>query len=288
MLDQYQSVFASDYHSVAFKLANNCPICEGEGTPLGDAASIDKNKSLKIKLLSCSDCNHWWHNPLPVQECLNSLYEEGSNSVIGSGWSDATKNDLSKPEKMLLALEKGYETKNYLEVGVGKALLFNQFLSKGINCFGIELGQWGKNNPNIFPDLDDVPVSMQYDCMVAMDVLEHLSDPKVMLKKLSALANAKTRLYLSFPNNQSLRARFYKTKWRMILPYGHIHYFSYESAKKMLGDSGWKITTAQKTDLYKYERLRKIRRLFKPNEWLKIMREYFGWGDQWFITAEIL
>ena len=66
------------------------------------------------------------------------------------------------------------------------------------------------------------------------DVIEHLNDPDLYLKKINKITNNDGILALTTGNIASFNARFSKQNWRLIHPPSHIHYFSRESMTKIL------------------------------------------------------
>ena len=86
-----------------------------------------------------------------------------------------------------------------------------------------------------------------YDCIVCADVLEHLPDPLSTLKRLRQAAKSDATFIISLPNvaHLAVRAmllfgRFPKME-RGILDKTHLHFFTKDTAKKLLNDAGLKI-----------------------------------------------
>ena len=122
--------------------------------------------------------------------------------------------------------------------------------------------------------------TLNVDLLVAFDVLEHVSDPVSVLRSLRKLAAPKARLYCAMPNRESLRARRDRQTWRMLLPLGHVNYYSKKSITQALRLAGFAVRYVRATDL---NELRFPRRLqdIKP-----VLIEMLGLGDQWIVIAE--
>lgn len=194
----------------AFRIQIRCPICNSKSYLLDTATNIHPSKRLVFDFLACRSCGHGWINPLPTQEFLSYLYGIGSHSVIGVNWSSAAKHEFSIPEQMVIEDTASRPPGRYLELGVGQALLYRRFRSMGWQSAGVEPGDWSATLPGVVKSLADLPADDQYDVVVAMDVIEHISDPVKMLQSLRTLCAEESRLYAAFPNRRSWRGLIQK------------------------------------------------------------------------------
>jgi hypothetical protein len=69
-----------------------------------------------------------------------------------------------------------------------------------------------------------------------LDVLEHLSSPIEVLHDLLPFTSADTVLVAASPNAESLLSRLWQGRWRMVRPFGHLHYFSRVPSTKPSGE----------------------------------------------------
>ncbi len=213
---------------------------------------------------------------MPTQGLLNHLYARGSRSVIGE-WGTSP---LTIPEQVCVRREMKRPPARYFELGVGQGHLYQLFVERGWKCTGVDPGDWAGRFPNVNRDLSDVDPTLNVDLLVAFDVLEHVSDPVSVLRSLRKLAAPKARLYCAMPNRESLRARRDRQTWRMLLPLGHVNYYSKKSITQALRLAGFAVRYVRATDL---NELRFPRRLqdIKP-----VLIEMLGLGDQWIVIAE--
>lgn len=265
---------------INLKSIHNCPICKGTQLKrINKTRTINPNSDLKVDILKCTSCLHWFVNPSIDQNDLNILYKKGSEYVVPKGW-DVTKTAFSIPEQYIMKAESKNSNKKYLEIGIGSGLLFNHFRQIGYNCFGVEPGNWAKGIPNTIQDINEL-CEDNFDVIVLADILEHIEDPLSLVKKVSELMNVGT-VYACFPNNQSLRALLLKEKWRMIRPFGHLHFFSKKSLSILFNSNGLKIKHLVKTDLLEFS----IKNFFRPPYFSTRMILFPGqsfFGDQWII-----
>jgi len=188
---------------------------------------------------------------------------------------------MSIPGRFVCARElgSGATPQRYLELGVGKGLLYKQFLNNGWDCVGIEPGSWGRTFNGVHGDFSDLPPSFRADVIVAIDVLEHVADPVATLRRLRDFAAANARFYAAMPNLESLRAKVGRRRWRMLRPLGHVHYWSRSSVGKAFSLAGFRIEQMRKTDLWVPGPIKSLRSA------LKATIEYLGLGDQWIVSA---
>ena len=98
--------------------------------------------------------------------------------------------------------------------------------------------------------------------MVFNDVLEHVADPLSFLKIFSKFQTKGDKLFLSYPNSNSFKAKILKTKWSMIAPLAHLNFFSINSTKILLEECGYQPLVIKETSFVILKKLiRSILRL---------------------------
>lgn len=214
---------------------NFCPICNSNKIfkVVEQKGTMNVESSMKIDLLECKMCKHWFVNPMPSQKLLNLFYTTQSEYVVPKNYvgTYSINEEMDDCYGLAKTIKNGI---HYLELGVGNGLLFNKIRQKniyGLNI-GIEPAPW-HNDKDIVDHIDKVKMQ-NFDLAVSFDVLEHLCDPLSMLLKLSNLLKIDGEIYLTFPNKDSLIAQLQKSKWSMFRAFGHLHYFSYKSVLVML------------------------------------------------------
>lgn len=263
----------------AFLTQELCPFCVSRSRIVDAALNIHADYPVSFDLRVCNRCGHGWIDPLPTQNFLDHLYRTGSNSVVGYGWSSEQKTQLTMPEKMVCKAIAASRPGRYFELGVGKGLLYKHYCSNGWQCSGVEPGNWGSGLPGVVRSLDDVPVGSAFDVLVALDVLEHVSDPIGVLRVLRGMSAPGSRLFTAFPNRQSFRFMMQKGRWRMVRPLGHIHYFSKRSVRLILETACFSPVSIQTTDLLEIKNVR------RPLDAIIYMAQLAGWGDQLVVSA---
>ena len=270
-----------------FRLALDCTICGGPGQSAFTVRTINPEKSEEVEVRKCGKCGHRWINPMPRQGYLDYLYSVGSFDVVGVGWEQSLKHKrLSRAEELVITYLKkmisGGESVRYLEVGTGAGMLFHEVYRRGFECYGVEPGRWDLGE-NVYKDLDAIPVKEGFGILVCLDVLEHMEDPVGFLGRLRNYAAPSAMLFCHFPNADSVEARIRKKHWPMLRPFGHLHFFSRESAKCMLNTSSWQVVRLRAKGTIR------LRDAFpKPKPLIRYSVEGLGFGDQWFVVARPL
>lgn len=282
---------------------HSCPICHTDGVLVDTVPTINPTAKLQVKLLGCKRCGHWWHSPLPTQLQLNDFYKNSSEYVVPKNYARAIERTSNQDTTILNKIYRTSERHsekikrgnfNYLELGVGSGDLFNFFKKKAGAAYGIEPGDWVLGNKeNIVGNIEDLPKNIRFDVIIAHDVLEHLHSPTNMLKQLANVASKECSINCTFPNKDSLKARIQKGRWHMIRPFGHLHYFSKDSIRKMFHDSGWVIAElrnvriAEETALeivkkFDYSSKKRIWRMIKS----LLLGQLLLGKDQWVVIAK--
>lgn len=223
-----------------------CPICSGPPVAIGQSRTLNEDSALQVQLLSCAECGHWWHTPVPSQEELLALYREASPFVVTPNAKEQYEHKrhdddfLGYMERFL----RGAAARTYLEIGAGGGQMVQHFRSRGLTAYGVEPAGWNPQE-GIVETIDDLPSGMRFDVVVLQDVLEHLWDPVAMLEIVRRHAAPDAWLFCSVPCSDSGPARRYGARWGMVVPFGHLHYFSKRSAGGALRLSGWEMLDAR-------------------------------------------
>lgn len=215
------------------EVIENCPICGSDSEVVDKVPTIHPDAPDRVELRSCSSCGHWWHSPVPSQEELNKMYNSSSPFVVSAQAKESyqKKNRLDGFHKYILK-RINQRPGNYLEIGAGGGGLLRRFRSMNYDCYGVDPGQWAEDS-KIVASMEELPIDLRFDIIVLQDVLEHTVDPLGLMRRLKMRVGESSVFFCSFPCKDSRPARAYRGRWAMVRPYGHLHYFSFESARNM-------------------------------------------------------
>jgi hypothetical protein len=266
-----------------FNIQKTCMFCGGTLVGILQVPSINPYIQVTLDLCRCSRCGHGTISPLPSQDLLNHLYRCGSPSVIAVGWEKEAKIELTEPEAFAWnRIQKANSPGRCLEIGVGKGLLYSKMMAAGWKCRGIDPGDWGQSLPGVVRSIDQLATNEKFDCIIAFDVFEHMSNPMQQLTQIATHAEPGTELWLAFPRISSFRFAIQRLKWRMLRPIGHVHFFSRRSIEAMLSANGFELVSLRSTDLVG----RRWPWSYVVQQILFFTVQLCGFGDQWIVQAK--
>lgn len=145
-----------------------------------------------------------------------------------------------------------------LDLGCGKGVL-GDFLRKNKKChvYGLEFDaylaeQAGSRLDSVIcadiRDLHKFSFDEKFDYIVCADIIEHIADPYPVLDAVKGILAPSGCLLASIPNIANWRIRIrllmgrFEYKPLTITDPGHMRFYTKATAKKMLQDSGYKIS----------------------------------------------
>ena len=135
-----------------------------------------------------------------------------------------------------------------LEIGSGHGFFLDIMKKNGYDITGSEISKekrkYSKKVTKV-PVLDinineKIPITKSFDIVVLFHVLEHITDPVILLKNIKKLLKPKGKVLVEVPNCDDFHLglnKFYKEfYWQR----AHIHYFNPKSLKTMINLGGFK------------------------------------------------
>jgi hypothetical protein len=248
-----------------FKILNNCPACGGiEFDHVGTSPTINRRSTLQVHIYRCILCGHWRVNPVPKQRLLDKLYLTENLYVVGEGWADTVRRENERNQNQGVQFE---DTNTWitsslrftvpgsaLEIGSGSGHLLFALREMGWHVKGIDPGGYANNQ---YTSKDSSFISDRYDVIIFQDVLEHVEDPDSLLHYYSQYLTKRAKLFLAVPWSESLIAKNLGSRWDMVRPLGHLHFFSHRSIEIILLNNDFLIDSIKNIDI-RSERLPKI------------------------------
>ena len=217
--------------------------------------NICKKKNISntyANLLKCNNCMHVFANIDLDDNQIKHLYSE--KYFFGDEYINylEDKKLIEKNANLRFNVIKRYienkHEKNLLEMGCAYGFFLNLIKHNFKKVSGFDVSktavEYAKKNfkLDVFnDDLKEKKIDNKVDITCAWDVIEHLKDPDIYLKKVNKITNLNGLIAITTGDVGSYNAKFSKKNWRLIHPPSHIHYFSKKSMTAILENNGFEI-----------------------------------------------
>lgn len=128
---------------------------------------------------------------------------------------------------------------------------------------------------------------MSFDCITAIDVLEHVCDPNRFIRKASRVLRSEGKLILQVPNRRSIHGIIRGCKWGLILPPGHISYFTPKSIARLLKRHGFTISKIVYLNAGRFPIKLGSRRSYFVDKFARVIAARVGLGDLMTVLATL-
>ena len=197
----------------------------------------------QYKIIDCELCGFKHLLPIPSNEKLHEHYK--------NNYSDSLEkiNVIDKLETITNHIQYKKE-KRILDVGCGNGAILQVFKEKGWKTCGIEPSKTTK----IIPDLNIIQEPFEninfealglFDAVIMSFVLEHLREPKKLIKQLHKILKPRGIICVEVPNDfnelqKTIIEQQNKEKWWISTP-DHINYFDVPSLKQLFEKNNYTI-----------------------------------------------
>jgi len=154
-------------------------------------------------LYHCKYCSLEFRWPQPSKDSLNHLYESGND--IAWQYVPKQRRDWTFA-KELIQVTSGCSS--VLDVGCFDGS-FLTFIGQKYDRYGVEIHPVAFSRAEaagitmVARDLEDINANHSFDCIVSMDVAEHVADPLTFLKSLAAITKPGGMIILSTGNTEA-------------------------------------------------------------------------------------
>lgn len=236
-----------------------------------------------LKIVECDECELRYLNPTPDVRDLHHIY----NYDV---YEDSTNNNPVLMEHFYSKLRTHCPTlQSVIEIGCGTGDFLAWLQAKGLKVSGVEFADSANrvkyDGPLHVGRMEDLDLpDASYDAVLLLNVIEHLSDPQMVLRKIKRMLKPGGVLLLRHPNSDLF---FFKPYWLLVevpkyfyhrrlaqngkktgftvvgFQNQHLFYFHRKAVTKMLEKTGFSVEDFSTTD--PYNRLRMKRALSKGN-----------------------
>jgi len=163
---------------------------------------------------------------------------------------------FSSHRRISAILKKNLPGARILELGTAAGFIGRCLAGSGYEITGVEIDASLAEQARpyyhkmLVLDLEsrELPQGVCFDALVAADILEHLRRPETVLRSARQLLKDGAQAVISLPNVANIFLRIgllfgnFNYAERGILDKGHLRFFTLKSARKFIGDCGFKIT----------------------------------------------
>lgn len=202
-----------------------------------------------------TDCAHLFLSPDQRAGSANELYnDEYFSGSGGSGYVDYLEQRESLIDRGRkygrLATKFSGRPGRLLDIGAAAGFTMAGCRDLGWNVDGVEPNLMmvehcrKAEGLNVYHgDLDDVDASERYNCVLLLQVLEHIGDPVGTLRKILTLLKPGGIVIVETWNVRSWPARVLKHRWHQCNPPSVVHWFSPRSLTRLFNRHGFRLIT---------------------------------------------
>ncbi|MGB0062330.1 class I SAM-dependent methyltransferase [Candidatus Binatus sp.] len=197
-------------------------------------------------LLRCKDCGHAFAPPEATDEDLAAIYTE--NYFTGEEYhnyladKDVAQRNFRARLRVLKRFMDPARHRRLFEVGCAYGFFLEAAKDVFASVQGVDVSAaaagYAKNNLHLDATCADFLKydlgTREFDVACMWDTIEHLAHPDLYIAKLADHMKTGALIAITTGDFASLNARVRRTKWRLMHPPSHAHYFSIASMTTML------------------------------------------------------
>lgn len=197
--------------------------------------------------LKCASCGSVYREPMPSEIDLEAMYKDYySQSNVKESKTHMLSSDVSIQSHAKFISQIAKPDWKILDFGAGTGELVNCLVNAGYDVDGVEYSsnaileaeqRYGLKLKSFLGELNSD--EQKYDFIVAVEVIEHLTNPIEVLSLLYLHLKPGGIIYLTTPNLSGIKARAKKTCWSEAVKPFHLILFNYKSLKALLVKSGF-------------------------------------------------
>ncbi len=226
-----------------------CAICNSAETSLVfKTRDYDSGGKTIFSVVKCNKCGLVYLNPQPDDRYLSQFYVfnyYGNQSFFHSIFLFINNFIIGNRAHSILKRKKG----KIIDIGCGDGDFLKFMKDKGWDAYGIEPSKSGfeiaksKIKENVYnKPLGDIKfMDKFFDAVTIEHVLEHVDNPKEMIKQVHRIMKDDGLLVISVPNIGSVQAKIGRDKWFHLDIPRHIYHFSSETLTRFLESNGFEV-----------------------------------------------
>ncbi len=205
-----------------------------------------------LRFVRCRECALVYMNPRPSRDALERLYKY--ESMANDAWVDVLLTDAEDEfqtrdfDALLDEIQRLQPKGSLLDVGCSIGRLLDRARARGFDVTGLELGgravEYARNHYGLTvrqellerAGLEDESL----DVVTLIEVLEHLPDPREILREIHRILRPGGVLLVGVPNAASLGIAVLHGQARTFNR-NHLIFFNEETLGRMLAEEGFEV-----------------------------------------------
>ena len=223
-----------------------CVVCSAVDTRF--LCKVDGNN-----IWHCPECVSDFVWPMPDKQSLKALYDrqewfEGGERGGYEHYDEQTESLPQFLEEAFGVIEVGGPPMTVLDIGCGYGNHLAKAAEKGWQCFGVEVSEHARETAKerygdsiyLMARIEEL-VPCQFDLVLMLDVIEHLTDPYPLFYALfsAGAIGPQTKIIITTPNARSFDAVADPSNWVYRHPPSHLIYYSAKSLNTLLNRLKW-------------------------------------------------
>ena len=233
-----------------FFIKKSCPACSSRKYEF----FLKKNN---FEYQECKKCRTFYMSPRPTEKVLSNFYRNSKtydfyNKYIFPAGEKSRYININVPivKKIKIIIKKKNKKLKILDVGAGygtfcKAAANSTFFdevyaleptpSGAVNCKGKKIIPINLSFDNFYKKNQ-----IMFDVVTFFEVIEHLFDPNIFLKKIYKMLNRNGLIAFTCPNGEGFDVQLLKERSDTI-DHEHLNYFNLDSIKILLKKNNFEI-----------------------------------------------
>ena len=227
-----------------------CPLCDDpRGTPVHRLADPSGRIAGVFELRRCTGCGIVYVDPRPGDEALTRLYDE--DFYFSTGWSYRALAAMvieCIQSRRRRRVERHVRRGRLLDVGSGDGHFVHHMARHGWDATGIDFSpsaidcarrvrSGGRFLQGTLDDYDLAPGRM--DLITLWQVLEHIGEPRPLLRRCHDLLKRGGMLVVAVPNIDGLSSRLTAQRWWGLDVPRHLVHYSPDTLRRSLEQNGF-------------------------------------------------
>lgn len=206
------------------------------------------------RVVQCSSCGLVYVTPRRDASRLREMYQTEywkSSSAKDFGYTDYLRDEplyLRTYRRRFAVLDRNFSAPaRVLDVGCAAGFFLSVAKERGWRCLGVEvsppMGQFARDRYGLDVRtgtlIEQSLPAASFDLITFWDVVEHLDEPKAVLREAHRLLAPGGKLLVETQNVASCFARLMGRRWQHYKHAEHIYHFDPKTVRRLLADCGF-------------------------------------------------